>query len=677
MKEDSKIIDNFKRKIKYIKKLNKSYYEFDRPIISDVEYDNIKKEILDFENKYPYLKKITSVEKIIGAPPSNKFKKIKHLYPMLSLSNAFNKDDMINFIKKVRNFLNFERQNIELICEPKIDGISATLVYEKGILVKGLSRGDGTTGEDILENLKTVKEIPHKIKGEDLPNLLEVRCEIFIGKKDFNSLKDKFANPRNAAGGSLRQKNSIETAKIPLKYFAYGYGAVEPMIFKSQIFFLEKLNEWGFQTNPLSKIAQNIKEIENQHKKIDQLRSALDYDIDGLVFKVNDISLQKRLGNTSNSPRWAIAYKFSSEKATTLIKDITIQVGRTGAITPVARVEPVTVGGVVVSNATLHNEDEIIRKDIRVGDTILIQRAGDVIPQVISVDLSKRKKGSQKFQFPKKCLCGAETIKEISKSTKKEDAVRRCVKGYECNYTAKEKLKHVVSKEAFNIDGLGKKVIDHFWNLKFIKQPSDIFNLNYDKIKTLEGWGELSITNLRKAIDKSKNISFEKFIFSIGIRHIGQENAKIIASYFKNVAELKNFMKSKNKAKICKELLELDGIGETQINSINNFFSNDTNVQITLNLIKELNIFEFKSISKKGVFLNKKIMFTGGFLNMSRSEAKSIAESKGGKVLGSISKKLDYLVVGELKPTKRKIDKAKDMKIKIISEQEWNKILNS
>ena len=677
MKEDSKIIDNFKRKIKYIKKLNKSYYEFDRPIISDVEYDNIKKEILDFENKYPYLKKITSVEKIIGAPPSNKFKKIKHLYPMLSLSNAFNKDDMINFIKKVRNFLNFERQNIELICEPKIDGISATLVYEKGILAKGLSRGDGTTGEDILENLKTVKEIPHKIKGEDLPNLLEVRCEIYIGKKDFNKLKDKFANPRNAAGGSLRQKNSIETAKIPLKYFAYGFGAVEPMMFKSQIYFLEKLKAWGFKTNPLSKIAQNIKEIENQHKKIDQLRSSLDYDIDGLVFKVNDISLQKRLGNTSNSPRWAIAYKFSSEKATTLIKDITIQVGRTGAITPVARVEPVTVGGVVVSNATLHNEDEIIRKDIRVGDTILIQRAGDVIPQVISVDLSKRKNGSQKFQFPKKCLCGAETIKEISKSTKKEDAVRRCIKGYECNYTAKEKLKHVVSKEAFNIDGLGKKVIDHFWNLKFIKQPSDIFNLNYDKIKTLEGWGELSITNLRKAIDKSRNISFEKFIFSIGIRHIGQENAKIIASYFKNVAELKNFMKSKNKAKIFKELLELDGIGETQINSINNFFSNDTNVQITLNLIKELNIFEFKSISKKGVFLNKKIMFTGGFLNMSRSEAKSIAESKGGKVLGSISKKLDYLVVGELKPTKRKIDKAKDMKIKIISEQEWNKILNS
>ena len=677
MKEDSKIIDNFKRKIKYLKKQNKSYYEFDKPLISDAEYDKIKNEIIDLEKQYPYLKKIATIEKIIGTPPSNKFKKIKHLYPMLSLSNAFNEDDMISFIKKVKNFLNFSEQNIELICEPKIDGISATLVYEKGNLVKGLSRGDGKIGEDILENLKTVKEIPLKIKGEDLPHLLEVRCEIFIGKKDFNELKDKFANPRNAAGGSLRQKNSEETAKIPLKYFAYGYGAVKPMMFKSQIFFLEKLKKWGFKTNPISKIVKNLTEIENQHKKIDQLRSSLDYDIDGLVYKVNDINLQKRLGNTSNSPRWAIAYKFSSEKATTIIKDITIQVGRTGAITPVARVEPVTVGGVVVSNATLHNEDEIIRKDIRVGDTILIQRAGDVIPQVISADLSKRKKDSQKFKFPKKCLCGSETIKEISKSTKKEDAVRRCLKGYECNYTAKEKLKHVVSKEALNVDGLGKKVIDQFWNLKFIKQPSDIFNLNYDKIKTLEGWGELSITNLQKAINKSRNISFDKFIFSIGIRHIGQENAKIIASYFKTIKELKNFMKSNSRAKILKELLELDGIGETQINSIDNFFSNVTNTQITLNLIKELNIFEFKTISKKGVFLNKKIMFTGGFRNMSRSEAKSIAESKGGKVLGSISKKLDYLVVGELKPTKKKVDKAKDMKIRIISEQEWNKILNS
>ena len=417
---------------------------------------------------------------------------------MLSLSNAFNKSDMINFTKKIQNFLNYENKDIELFCEPKIDGISATLIYENGKLIKGLSRGDGTTGEDILENLKTISEIPKKIIEKDIPRILEIRCEIFIGKKDFVKLNDNFANPRNAAGGSLRQKDPRETAKIPLKYFAYGFGAVEPMVFKSQSIFLEKLSKWGFKINSISKIIKNIDEIEEQHGKLDQLRSTLDYDIDGLVFKVNDIKLQQRLGNTSNSPRWAIAYKFSAEKAITNIKDIIIQVGRTGAITPVARVEPVTVGGVVVSNATLHNEDEINRKDIRIGDTIIIQRAGDVIPQVISVDKSKRNKKSKKFIFPKKCLCGAETKKEFSKNTNKEDAVRRCFKGYECRFTAKEKLKHIVSKEAFNIDGLGKKVIEQFWDLNLIKEPSNIFDLNYEKIENLEGWGELSINNLKK-----------------------------------------------------------------------------------------------------------------------------------------------------------------------------------
>ena len=596
---------------------------------------------------------------------------------MLSLSNAFNVNDMENFIKKIKNFLNYNKQNIDLVCEPKIDGISATLVYEKGVLVKGLSRGDGAIGEDILENLKTIKGIPQKIISADVPDLFEIRCEVFIGKKDFLKFKENFANPRNAAGGSLRQKDPNMTAKIPLKYFAYGFGAVEPMIFKSQFIFLEKIKSWGFKTNSISKIAKTLKEIEEQHKSIEQLRSSLDYDIDGLVYKVNDISLQKRLGNTSNSPRWAIAYKFSAEKATTIIKDITIQVGRTGAITPVARVEPVTVGGVVVSNATLHNEDEINRKNIRVGDTVLIQRAGDVIPQVISVDISKRKKNSKKFLFPKKCLCGATTIKEKSKNTNKEDAIRRCTRGYECNYTAKEKLKHVVSKEALNIDGLGKKVIDLFWNLKFIKEPSDIFKLNYIKIQELEGWGELSIKNLKKAIEKSKFITLDKFIFSIGIRHIGQENAKIIAGYFKSIENLKKFFSSTKKNQILKDLLELDGIGDTQINSFNSFFSNQTNLKITQNLIKELNISEFKILSKKGIFSNKKIMFTGGFKKMSRSEAKTITENKGGKVLGSISKKLDYLVVGDLKPTKKKIDQAKTMKIRIILEEEWNRILDS
>ena len=596
---------------------------------------------------------------------------------MLALSNAFYQGDMITFIKKIKNFLNYNQQNIEFFCEPKIDGISATLVYEKGTLVKGLSRGDGSTGEDILENLKTIKKIPKKINLNDVPDLLEIRCEVFIGKKDFEKLRNNFANPRNAAGGSLRQKDPNETAKIPLKYFAYGFGAVEPMIFKTQSSFLDKLKSWGFITNSISKIINNLDEIENQYKNINQLRSSLDYDIDGLVYKVNDVSLQKRLGNTSNSPRWAIAYKFSAEKAITRIKDITIQVGRTGAITPVARVEAVTVGGVVVSNATLHNEDEIKRKDIRIGDSVLIQRAGDVIPQVISVDISKREKNSTKFLFPKKCLCGAKTTKEISKNTKKEDAVRRCIKGYECNFTAKEKLKHVVSKEALNIDGLGKKVIEQFWDLNLIKEPSDIFNLNYNKIEKLEGWGELSINNLKKAIEKSKTISLNRFIYSIGIRYIGQENAKILASFFGSIKAFTKLFDLKNRKKKLVNLVDLDGIGETQIRSIDSFFSNGTNTRIVQDLINYLEIKNFISQNNDGKFSNKKLMFTGGFKNMSRSEAKSIAEKNGGKVVGSISKKLDYLIVGDSKPTRRKIEQAKQLNIKIILEKDWNKILNS
>ena len=677
MKENTKIIVNFKKKIKELKKHNQFYYTNDKPQISDEEYDKIKQELLDLEFKNPYLKKIDSVENIIGASPSNKFKKIKHLYPMLSLSNAFDQGDMINFIKKIKNFLNYNQQNIEFFCEPKIDGISATLVYEKGTLVKGLSRGDGSTGEDILENLKTIEKIPKKINLNGVPDLLEIRCEVFIGKKDFEKLRNNFANPRNAAGGSLRQKDPNETAKIPLKYFAYGFGAVEPMIFRTQSSFLDKLKSWGFITNSISKIVNNLDEIENQYKNINQLRSSLDYDIDGLVYKVNDVSLQKRLGNTSNSPRWAIAYKFSAEKAITRIKDITIQVGRTGAITPVARVEAVTVGGVVVSNATLHNEDEIKRKDIRIGDSVLIQRAGDVIPQVISVDISKREKNSTKFLFPKKCLCGAKTTKEISKNTKKEDAVRRCIKGYECNFTAKEKLKHVVSKEALNIDGLGKKVIEHFWDLNLIKEPSDIFTLNYNKIEKLEGWGELSINNLKKAIEKSKSISLNRFIYSIGIRHIGQENAKILASFFGSIQEFTKLFDLKNRKKKLVNLVDLDGIGETQIQSIESFFSNRTNTRIVQDLINYLKIKNFISQNNDGKFSNKKLMFTGGFKNMSRSEAKSIAEKNGGKVVGSISKKLDYLIVGDAKPTRRKIEQAKQLNIKIILEKDWNKILNS
>ena len=677
MNKDNNLIKKFKEKVKELKKHNILYFNQDKPIISDAEYDNLKKELIRIEKSNKSIKRLNLLSNIVGAPPTNKFKKFSHLKPMLSLSNAFDKNDMNDFIKKIKNFLNIQDDDIEIFSEPKIDGISATLIYENGVLTRGLSRGDGKVGEDILENLKTIKTIPKNINIKDIPKLLEIRCEIFIGKKDFTKIKDKFANPRNAAGGSLRQKDPRQTARMPLKYFAYGFGAVEPMIFKTQSEFLEKISKWKFITNPSVKTLRGLEEIENQHTKLDKERSSLDYDIDGLVYKINDLKLQKRLGNTSNSPRWAIAYKFSAEKAETRIKNIIIQVGRTGAITPVAKVEPVTVGGVVVSNATLHNEDEIKRKDIRIGDTIIIQRAGDVIPQVVSIDKSKRKKNSKSFIFPSKCLCGAETKKEFSKNTNKEDAVRRCLKGYECKFTAKEKLKHIVSKDAFNIDGLGKKVIEQFWDLNLIKEPSNIFEIDYNKIKNLEGWGELSINNLKKAIKKSQIISLDKFIYSIGIRHIGQENAKILASFFISIKEFSKLFDPKYRKKILINLVDLDGIGETQIQSIENFFINETNTRIIKDLINKLNIKNYAVLISDGKFSNKKLMFTGGFKNMSRSEAKEIAENNGGKVLGSISKNLDFLVVGNAKPTKSKIEQAKQLNIKIILENDWNKILNS
>ena len=677
MNEKNKIINEFKKLLLELKKHNKFYYVKDSPLITDSEYDLLKKNILKLEKDNPFLKKIETVSKIIGAKPSNNFKKIKHLIPMLSLSNAFDEKDMGDFLKKINNFLNLKNNNIELISEPKIDGISATLIYEKGNLIKGMSRGDGYIGEDILENLKTIKDIPKKINSKKLPDLIEIRCEIYIGKKDFLTIKDRFANPRNAAGGSLRQKDPNETAKIPLKYFAYGFGAVEPSRFETQSEFLDVISNWSFTTNPLIEVVKDTDEIKRQYEKINQIRSSLDYDIDGLVFKVNNLSLQKRLGSTSNSPRWAIAYKFSAEKAITKINDITIQVGRTGAITPVAKVEPVNVGGVVVSNATLHNEDEIDRKDIRIGDIVQIQRAGDVIPQVVLVDKSKRNKNSKKFIFPRKCLCGSKTTKEFSKSANKLDAIRRCTKGYNCDFTAKEKLKHIVSKEAFNIDGLGKKVVEQLWDLNLIKKPSDIFELNYKKIKLLEGWGEVSINNLKKAIEKSRKISLNRFIYSIGIRHIGQENAKILASFFSSIKEFIKLFEHENRKKILINLVDLDGIGETQTQSIDNFFSNETNTKIIRDLINKLNIRNYPIKNNGGKFSNKKLMFTGGFKNMSRSEAKMIAENNGGKVLGSISKKLDFLIVGESSPTKKKIEQAKLLNITIILEKDWNKILNS
>ena len=668
------ILKEYKKKIKQLKKFDLYYYDKSSPLVSDQIYDNLKKEILSLEKKNNFLKSKDSPSEIVGYKPSKNFKKIMHKVPMLSLANAFSEEDLFNFEKKISNYL--DRANISNIfytAEPKIDGISASLIYKNGEFITGLSRGDGKEGEDITPNLKTIEDIPKIIKIKEFPKEIDVRGEVFIQNSDFKKLNQKFANPRNAASGSLRQKNPEETKKIPLKFIAYTFGYADQLNVDSQFEYLKKLKEWGFKTNPQNKLISGIKNLMKNYYEIEKKRTELDFDIDGIVYKVNDFNLQKRLGNVANSPRWAIAHKFSAVNGSTIIKDIEIQIGRTGALTPVAKVEPINIGGVVVSNATLHNEDEIIRKDIRIGDTVLIERAGDVIPHIIKVDFAKRSKNTKKFIFPKYCpSCGSETVKEFNSISKKEDAVRRCTsEGYECEKIAIEKIKHFVSKDAFNIDGFGKKIVESFWNKKLVKLPQDIFNLDYKKIENLEGWGKQSVSNLKYSIEEKKNISFEKFIFALGIRHIGLENAKILAKYFKTCKNFINLSIHKN----FSELLDIDGIGETQINSLKNFFLNKDNLDVLLTLQKILNVKDAVSVRNDGFLIDKTFMITGKLMGISRAELKSLIEENSGTIISSVSKKLNYLIAGE-KPTKRKIDSANELKIKILDQNELLKMLN-
>ncbi len=659
-------------KIKELIRHNKLYYDRSSPSISDSQYDKLKKEIIELENKFPYLVSKNSPSKNIGFIPSKNFEKFKHKIPMMSLSNAFDKEDLKNFEKKIFNFLN-DRIKFNYSVEPKIDGISASLTYINKKLKYGVSRGDGRTGEIITENLKTIKDIPLEIKNKDFPNEIEIRGEVFIKNKDFTNIKDKFANPRNAASGSLRQKDPSETKKIPLNFIAYTFGYFENDFLKYQSDFLIYLKKWGFKTNKDNKVLSSIEELINFHKKFENKRYNLDYDLDGLVYKVNDLDLQKRLGFTSNAPRWAIAHKFSADSAFTKINNIEIQIGRTGALTPVAKVEPVNIGGVVVSNATLHNEDEIIRKDIRTGDIVKIERAGDVIPHVVEVDKSKRNNSSKSFKFPTKCpSCGSNTIKEFNRATKKYDAVRRCTnEGFGCERISIEKIKHFISKEALNIDGFGKKVVEKFWNLKLIKKPQDIFKLDFNLIKNLEGWGELSVKNLKNSIQKSSNTSLQRFIYSLGIRHIGIENAKLISENVKNISTFIEIIKKKE----FEKFINIDGIGETQINSLKAFFSEQSNFRILIELQNILKI-QSPNLIKNGILKNKTFMFTGKLDGISRAEAKSLIENNSGTTVSNISKSLDYLVIGE-KPTKRKVDQAKVLKIEIISKNDLLKLLNS
>ena len=669
-----KIEKEYLKKIKLFQEYNKYYYDKNNPKITDSEFDLLKKEIIELEKKYKFLKSENSPSKTVGFTPSKNFKKVKHKIQMLSLSNAFNEEDLKNFEKKIRNFLSLnEHTEIEYSAEPKIDGISASLTYKDGKFVQGLSRGDGKEGEDITENLKTIKDIPKVINEKNFPSEIDIRGEVFIQNNDFKKIDDKFANPRNAASGSLRQKDPAATSKIPLKFIAYTFGFAKEMNFQSQSIFLKNLRQWGFKVNEYNKNIKGIKNLILNHEYLEKKRKDINFDIDGIVYKINNFELQKRLGYVTNAPRWAIAHKFSANSSVSKILDIEIQVGRTGALTPVAKIKPVNIGGVIVSNATLHNEDEIIRKDIRVGDSATVERAGDVIPHVVSIDFKKRKNNSKKFVFPTRCpSCGSATVKDFNEITKKKDAVRRCSsEGFECDQIAKEKIKHFVSKEAFNIDGFGKKLVENFWSLKLVKFPQDIFRLDYEKIRNLDGWGNLSTSNLKYAIESKKNIPLDKFIYSLGIRHIGQENAKLLARHLKTANNFFNLYLNKD----TDELKNIDGIGDTQIKSIVNFFLNKTNQKFLNELKKILEIKDAIQLSQSGLLKNKTFMFTGKLQDMSRAEAKSIIEENSGKIISNVNKKLDYLIIGE-KPTTKKINLAKELNIKIITQKEWLKMLN-
>ena len=671
---NKKIEINYRKKINLLQIYNKKYYEESDPAVSDEEYDTLKKDILLLEQKYKFLNSEKSPSRTVGYKPSRNFNKVVHKVPMLSLSNAFGEKDLLNFEKKILNFIS-EDKNFEIFysAEPKIDGISASLSYNNGDFVRGLSRGDGSVGEDITENLRTIKDIPKKILEKDFPKEIDIRGEVFIQNSDFKNLKEKFANPRNAASGSLRQKNPDYTVKIPLKFIAYTFGYERGLNIENQYEYLKKLSKWGFQTNPFNKLITGIKNLIKNYNQIEKKRASIDYDIDGIVYKINDFKLQKRLGSVANSPRWAIAHKFSSNKAISVIKSIEIQIGRTGALTPVAKIVPINIGGVIVSNATLHNEDEIERKDIRVGDTVTIERAGDVIPHILSVELKQRPKNSKKFTFPKYCpSCGSKTIKEYNIITKKNDAVRRCAsEGYECEKISIEKLKHFVSKEGLNIDGFGKKIVENFYKKKLIKLPHDIFKLDFKKIEMLEGWGSLSVENLKYAINEKKNISIERLIYSLGIRHIGLENAKLISRYFKSFSKFKDLSKNKK----YDELLNIDGIGETQVNSIKNFFSNKLNIDVMDQLEIILNIKDALDENKNGKLKDKTFMITGKLNGISRGEVKSLIEENAGTTVSSVSKKLNYLIIGE-KPTKRKIEAAKNLKIITLDQKQFLTLLN-
>lgn len=677
---------------------NEAYYTEDAPVVSDADYDALKQRNSAIENRFPDLIRKDSPTHLVGAAPAEKFGKVVHSVAMLSLDNAFNDDDVADFIGRIRRFLGLSAEEIVAVtAEPKIDGLSASLRYENGVFVRGATRGDGATGEDITANLRTIEDIPERLSGDDIPDVVEVRGEVYMTKTDFFALNERmeaagkqaYVNPRNTAAGSLRQLDPSVTASRSLRFFAYAWGEMSAMPAPTQMGMVQLLKEWGFAINPLMDRFQELELLLAHYRKIEVDRASLDYDIDGVVYKVDRLDWQDRLGFVTKAPRWAIAHKFPAERATTVLEDIEIQLGRTGALTPVAKLKPVTVGGVVVSNATLHNEDYIkgigqdgqpIRggRDLRVGDSVTLQRAGDVIPQIVDIDLSARLDGAMAFIYPTQCpVCGSEAVREINEKTGKIDAVRRCTGGLICPAQAIERLKHFVSRNAFDIDGLGAKQIEAFYGDGRIMNAADIFTLeardkrSLKRLKDKEGFGETSVKNLFAAINEKRMIDLHRFIYSLGIRHVGDSTAKILARSYGSFDALREAAIEANEreSEAYADLVNIDGIGETAANALVAFLCEPHNITVLDALLAEVTPMAPEAADESSPVAGKTVVFTGSLEKMTRDEAKAMAERLGAKVAGSVSKKTDLLVAGPGAGSKLK--KASELEIETIDEDGW------
>jgi DNA ligase (NAD+) len=662
---------------------DKAYFDEDAPTVSDAEYDGLRKELLALEAEFPELAEQGSPSGKVGVAPSGKFAKVRHRVPMLSLSNGFSDEDVHEFVARIRRFLNLaDEAPLPFTAEPKIDGLSLSLRFESGKLVEAATRGDGMEGENVTANAMTVKDIPHELKGEP-PAILEVRGEIYMEKNDFATMNARqesagektFANPRNAAAGSLRQQDASVTASRPLRFFAYAWGEAPQLPADRQYEVVQAFARWGLPVNPLTKRCNSVEEMLSHYRLIESQRASLVYDIDGVVYKVDDLTFQERLGFVSRSPRWGLAHKFSAEQATTILEDIDIQVGRTGALTPVARLKPVTVGGVVVSNATLHNEDEIARKDIRKGDTVVVQRAGDVIPQVVSVVAEQRPAGSKPYVFPQVCpVCGSHALRE-DRGSGKSDAVRRCTGGLTCPAQAVERLKHFASRNAFDIEGLGDKIIEEFYADKLVLKPQDIFTLEARQkgaIARREGWGESSEANLFAAINDRREIALDRFIFALGIRHVGETTARVLARAYGSAAKFIEQMKLANAEtgnEAWQELNAIDGIGAVMAEAMVQFFAEPHNIEVVEALLAHVKPQPLEAVITSSPVAGKTVVFTGTLERMTRDEAKAMAERLGAKVAGSVSKKTDLLIAGPGAGSKLK--EAEKHGVEVIDEAEW------